>query len=161
MTPLPFAALALLSAAPAVRPPTPEELRGPGPARQPSAAVAPVDGGAPGFHLVSGSLERVDWDAKRITLATLSGTERLSFDRNSLVYLEEREGTLLDLKPGQRVRASLTPDGRVYWLEVARPAAQGSPGGGGAARPDGGSEAADGGPPATPPPAAPPPPTPR
>jgi hypothetical protein len=112
-----------------------------------------MDGGAPGFHLVSGSLERVDWEGKRITLATPSGPEILPFDRNTSVYLEDREGTLLDLEPGQRVRASLAADGRAYWVEVIRPA--GAPDGGAGApgaagRPEGGAPGADGGTPAPP-----------
>jgi len=165
MTSLPSIALALLSAAPVVRPPTADELRIPAAARQPRAAVAPLDGGAPGFHLVSGSLERVDWETRRITLATPSGAESLPFDRNTSVYLEDREGTLLDLKPGQRVRASLASDGRAYWVEVSRPAGQGAAdggaGGGAAGRsdggagdaagsPDGGASGADGGTPVPP-----------
>lgn len=153
MTSLSLAVLALLSAAPAVRPPTADELRSSAAVRQPSAAVAPVDGGAPGFHLVSGSLERVDWDAKRITLATLSGSQSLSFDRNTSVYLEDREGTLLDLAAGQRVRASLTPDGRAYWVEVVRSPGKGAAergDGGGADRPDGGAPPAEGVQPAPP-----------
>ncbi len=153
MTPIPLVALALLSAAPPVRPPRTDESRGPASARQPSAAVAPVDGGAAGFHVVSGSLERIDWEARRIRLATASGAESLPFDRNTSVYLEDREGTLLDLKPGQRVRASLASDGRAYWVEVMRPSGRGTPDGGTAAGDaDGGPErrgsAADGGAPA-------------
>jgi len=162
MSSLPFVALALLATAPAVRPPTADEMRAPAAARMPRAPFAPVDGGAPGFHLVSGSLERVDWDARRITLTTPSGPENLPFDRNTMVFLEDREGTLADLERGQRVRASLAADGRAYWVEVIHPeggadggtGAAGADGGTGAAgaagSPDGGAPAADGGTPTPP-----------
>jgi hypothetical protein len=128
-------ALALAAAAPVVRLPTSDELRTPPVAHQAPAASAPVDGGAPGFRVVSGTVERLDWDGLRLVLTTASGSESFPFDRNTSVYLEDREGTLVDLKPGLRVRASIAPGGRTWWVEVARAPAAAAPPDGGAPAP--------------------------
>ncbi len=113
----------------------------------PARAAVP-DGGPPGLEVRSGRVAAVDWGHRRVTLLGPTGRLDLGFDRNTVVYLPGRLGTLHDVKPGAEARASLGPDGVAAWIEIrSAPGDGGAPAGpGGPARPDGGSgEWPDGG----------------
>lgn len=66
--------------------------------------------------VVRGSVARLAPDA--LALDTPEGTISLTLDRNTTVFLEERVGTLQDLRPGTAVRADLGPGRRASWIEV-------------------------------------------
>jgi hypothetical protein len=106
----------------------------------PARAGAP-DGGPAGLEVRSGRVAAVDWGDRRVTLLGPAGRLDLGFDRNTVVYLPGRLGTLRDVKPGVEARASVGPDGIAAWIEVRpRPGDGGAPagpGGGAPARPDG------------------------
>ena len=106
----------------------------------PARAAAP-DGGPPGIEVRSGRVAAVDWGDRRLTIVGPGGRLDLGFDRNTVVYLPGRLGTMRDVTPGVEARASVGPDGVAAWIEV-RPAA----GDGGAGPGDGGTGPADGGP---------------
>jgi hypothetical protein len=113
-----------------------------------SARAAPPDGGPPEIEIRSGRVAAVDWGDRRVTLVGPGGRIDLGFDRNTVVYLPGRLGTMRDVTPGAEARASVGADGVAAWIEVRRPAPDGgSPGpdGGAGGRPDGGSTDPDGG----------------
>lgn len=115
----------------------------------PALAAAPA-GGPPGLEIRSGSVVAMDWGDRRVTLLGTAGRFDLGFDRNTVVYLMGRLGTLRDLLPGVEVRAGVGQDEVAAWIEIRRPPPDGGatgPGDGGAtARRGGGSPGgADGG----------------
>ncbi|HEU4384435.1 MAG TPA: hypothetical protein VFR85_13190 [Anaeromyxobacteraceae bacterium] len=119
------------------------------------ARAAPPEGRPPGLEVRSGRVAEVDWGDRRLTILGPTGRFQVGFDRNTVVYLPERLGTLRDVAPGAEVRTVANPDGVAAWIEVRPTVAGGgalaAPDGGapGGAGPDGGAAAAaDGGAPA-------------
>ncbi len=112
----------------------------------PGPAPAAPDGGAPGLAVRSGRVEAVDWSDRRVTLLGPGGRDDLGFDRNTVVYLPGRPGTMRDVEPGLEVRAAANPDGVAAWIAV-RPASGdgGAPGDGGTASGPAGGPPAHGG----------------
>lgn len=84
------------------------------------AAPAQADAAekAPRPRTVEGTVAEVSLAGGRITLGASEGPLTLSLDRNTLVQLETRLGTVLDLAPGQSVRASVGPRGEAHWIEI-------------------------------------------
>ncbi len=114
----------------------------PSPAEPPAAEPPPrPESGAQGFRVVHGTVDRVDRESARVTLALGSSLLDLAVDRNTAIFVDSRPGTLADLVPGVKVRASPSPGGRAFWIEVVREPPR--PERGGAGAPDGG--ALDGG----------------
>lgn len=113
------------------------------------ALAAPPDGGPPGIEVRSGRVAAVDWGERRVTLVGPGGRLDLAFDRNTVVYLSGRLGTMRDVTPGAEARASVGAGGVAAWIEVRRPAPDGGapgPDGGAGGRPDGGVPPDGGGP---------------
>lgn len=105
----PALALALLSSPTTERPPAPE---------RPRAAV---------LEEVSGVVVQVDRKAHRIELETPAGKTSFTLDRNTMVYTGRSLGTVLDVKPGDRVRLGRNADFRAYWVQVGPAEAAGAP----------------------------------
>ncbi len=84
------------------------------------AAQAQADAAekVPRPRTVEGTVAEVSLAGGRITLGASEGPLTLSLDRNTLVQLETRLGTVLDLAPGQSVRASVGPRGEAHWIEI-------------------------------------------
>jgi hypothetical protein len=114
----------------------------------PAGAAAP-DGGPPGIEVRSGLVVAVDWGDRRVTLLGSGGRFEVGFDRNTVVYLTGRLGTLRDVLPGVEARASTGPDGVAAWIEIRPAPADGGapapPDGGAGGRPGGGAGDRDGG----------------
>ncbi len=105
----PALALALLSS------PTPERPAAP---ERPRAAV---------LEEVSGVVVQVDRKTHRIEIETQAGRTTFSLDRNTMVYTGRSLGTVLDVKPGDRVRLGRNAEFRAYWVQVGPAEAGGSP----------------------------------
>lgn len=104
----PALALALLSS------PTPESSPAP---ERPRAAV---------LEEVSGVVVGVDRQAHRVEIETPAGRSSFTLDRNTMVYTGRALGTVLDVKPGDRVRIGRNADFRAYWVQVGPGAADGA-----------------------------------
>jgi hypothetical protein len=102
-------------APPPSRPPEPAK-----PAQPSSAAKAPVPRGAV-LEEVSGIVREVDRKTHRLTVEAITGPVTLSLDRNSMVYTASGLGTVLDLAPGQQIRAGRNADFLAYWVQVRVP----------------------------------------
>jgi hypothetical protein len=55
---------------------------------------------------------------RKVTLEAPEGPLVLALDRNTLVFLAARLGTVQDLAAGQAVRAGVGPKGEAFWIEV-------------------------------------------
>lgn len=116
----------------------------------PAVAAAP-DGGPLGLEIRSGRVAAVDWGDRRVTVLGGGGRLELGFDRNTVVFLVGRLGTMRDVLPGVEVRAGVGQDGVAAWIEIGpSPSDGGAAGPGDGAAPAAGSGSAgrpDGGPP--------------
>jgi hypothetical protein len=81
---------------------------GPAAAPDPSAAAAPLEQerGAD-VRTIAGKVAALRWDEGRFTLEAADGPVSIRVDRNTMVLLEARAGTLRDLTVGLPVRASV------------------------------------------------------
>ncbi len=87
----------------------------------PSAkAKAPLPRGAV-LEEVSGTVREVDRKVHRLAVETAAGPVSLSLDRNTMVYTAAGLGTMLDLVPGQQIRAGRNADFLAYWVQVRGP----------------------------------------
>ena len=89
----------------------------------PEAPTAPPADAAARPKTVSGTLSEVVPAQHRVTMAAADGPVTLSLDRNTLVFLETRQGTVQDLAAGLPARASVGPKGEAYWIELLPPGA--------------------------------------
>jgi hypothetical protein len=93
------------------------------------AAPPPADAppSAPAERLrirtVTGRVAEVSLAPGRLSIDGAEGPIALVLDRNTVVYLEARLGTIRDLAPGQPIRAAAGSQGQAYWVEVLRPEA--------------------------------------
>lgn len=78
-------------------------------------------GGAAGFQFRVGRVAGVDWGGRRVTLEGAAGPADFGFDRNTVVYLPGRLGTLRDLVAGVHVRASVGKEGVAHFVQVQLP----------------------------------------
>jgi len=106
-----------LAAKPAEPPPSPA----PAARAEPLPAKAPVPRGAV-LEEVSGTVREVDRKAHKLAVETAAGNVTLSLDRNTMVYTTTGLGTVLDVAPGQQVRAGRNADFLAYWVQVRGPA---------------------------------------
>jgi hypothetical protein len=79
---------------------------------------APDAGKAARPRTVAGTVAEVSLAGARVGLDAPEGRLELCLDRNTLVLLEARQGTVLDLAPGLSARASVGPKGEAYWIEI-------------------------------------------
>jgi hypothetical protein len=93
-----------------------------GGSRSEAASKAPLPRGAV-LEEVSGLVSELDRKAYKLTIESVSGPVTLALDRNTMVYTANGLGTVLDLAPGQQIRAGRNADFLAYWvqLRVARP----------------------------------------
>ncbi|HEY7725881.1 MAG TPA: hypothetical protein VH880_11135 [Anaeromyxobacteraceae bacterium] len=70
---------------------------------------------------VSGRIASVSRPERSLTIAGAEETAKLTFDRNTMVFLEGSPGTVADLAVGLEARASTGPAGVAHWIEVKRP----------------------------------------
>jgi hypothetical protein len=70
---------------------------------------------------VSGRIAAVSPPERSVTIAGAEETLKLTFDRNTMVFLESSPGTVADLAVGLQARASAGPAGVAHWIEVKRP----------------------------------------
>ena len=70
---------------------------------------------------VSGRIVAVSAPERSVTVAGPAETAKLTYDRNTMVFLESNPGTVADLAVGLQARASASAAGVAYWIEVARP----------------------------------------
>jgi hypothetical protein len=109
---------------------------------------------------VSGLVREVDRTTHKLTVESVSGPVTLSLDRNTMVYTANGLGTVLDLAPGQQIRAGRNAEFLAYWVQLRVPPkaepvptpAQGTGPAGGAAAPSTESTGKGAGPPPTSPP---------
>jgi hypothetical protein len=102
---------------------------------EPPSAKAPAPRGAV-LEAVSGVVGEVDSQAHRLTVETASGPVTLSLDRNTMIFVAGRLGTVLDLARGQQVRAGRNAELLAYWVQIRAPARPGpEPATGGEAAP--------------------------
>lgn len=73
---------------------------------------------APRPRTVAGTVAEVSLARARLGLDAPEGRLVLSLDRNTLVLLASRQGTVLDLSPGLPARASVGSNGEAYWIEI-------------------------------------------
>lgn len=73
---------------------------------------------APGPRTIAGKLTEVAPSGKQIVVEAADGAVRLTLDRNTMVFLEARLGTVRDLAPGTPVRASVGVAGTAFWIEL-------------------------------------------
>jgi len=115
------------------------------PARADDSAVK--DGGQfkSDVHTVAGRIFSFSFVDRALTIDTPDGPVRLTVDRNTAIYREDRFGSPRDLEPGASVRAAYGEGGLAYWVELREEA--GTPGArsqdGGVGRP--GESASDAG----------------
>jgi len=85
-----------------------------------SAPAAAAAGSTPASRArtVAGKITGVAPAESQLTLEAADGPLRLSFDRNTMVFLEARTGTPRDLVPGLPARAAVGPGGLAYWIEL-------------------------------------------
>jgi hypothetical protein len=67
---------------------------------------------------VSGTVREVDRKAHRLGIDTGSGRVTLALDRNTMVYTSAGLATVLDVRPGVRIRAGRNADFLAYWVQV-------------------------------------------
>src|SRR5512138_2622482 len=88
----------------------------------PSTAVGAADPDAalrrPDVRTVSGKVTALGWPEPRFTLDTGEAPLTVGIDRNTLVFLESRLGTVRDLVVGLPVRAGLSGANLAAWVEV-------------------------------------------
>jgi hypothetical protein len=127
------AAVACLAlAARAVDPaPTTPAPRAPG--APPGTGVGPTASDPPrtDVRMVAGKITAVDRTARVLVLAADDGPLRVAFDRNTMVFLQKRLGSLGDLAPGVPARANvLGPLNLAAWIELTPLDGAPSPGAG-------------------------------
>jgi hypothetical protein len=130
----------------------------PGTARAEPPPKAPLPRGAV-LDEVSGVVREVDRQTHKLTIESVSGPVTLALDRNTMVYTASGLGTVLDLAPGQQIRAGRNADYLAYWVQLRVPPkaepsptpAQGTGPAGGAAAPASESTGKGAGPAPTPP----------
>jgi len=88
---------------------------------EPPAAKAPVPRGAV-LEEVSGVVRELDRKGHKLTVEGVTGPVTLSLDRNTMVYTAAGLGTVLDLAPGQQIRAGRNADFLAYWVQLRLPA---------------------------------------
>jgi len=85
----------------------------------PAPGVAPAGSTpSPRARTVAGKIIGVAPADAQLTLEAADGPLRLSFDRNTMVFLEAHMGTPRDLLPGLPARAALDPGGLAFWIEL-------------------------------------------
>jgi hypothetical protein len=67
---------------------------------------------------VSGNVREVDRKTHTLTIESVAGPVTLSLDRNTMVYTANGLGTVLDLAPGQQIRAGRNADFLAYWVQL-------------------------------------------
>jgi hypothetical protein len=93
---------------------------------EPAPSKAPLPRGAV-LEEVSGLVQEVDRKTFKLTIESVSGPVTLSLDRNTMVYTSTGLGTVLDLAPGQQIRAGRNADYLAYWVQL-RASAKTEPG---------------------------------
>ena len=88
---------------------------------EPAPSKAPLPRGAV-LEEVSGLVQEVDRKTFKLTIESVSGPVTLSLDRNTMVYTSSGLGTVLDLAPGQQIRAGRNADYLAYWVQLRAPA---------------------------------------
>jgi hypothetical protein len=98
-------------------------------------------------HTVAGRIFSFSFADRALAIDTPDGPLRLTVDRNTAIYREDRSGSPRDLEPGASVKAAYGESGLAYWVEVRRETSapgrgslDGGLGSSGAGGPDGGSE---------------------
>jgi hypothetical protein len=113
----------------------------PVPRAEPAPSKAPLPRGAV-LEEVSGVVRDLDRKDHKLTVEAASGPVTLALDRNTMVYTANGLGTVLDIAPGQQIRAGRNAEYLAYWVQLrvppkpepaATPAQGTGPGGGGAA----------------------------
>jgi hypothetical protein len=84
---------------------------------EPAPSKAPLPRGAV-LEEVSGLVQDIDRKAFKLTVESASGPVTLSLDRNTMVYTANGLGTVLDLAPGQQIRAGRNADYLAYWVQL-------------------------------------------
>lgn len=79
----------------------------PSPARPPAAS-----------RTVTARLVEVVLAERRAVLEASDGRIGVSLDRNTMVFLDNRQGTVRDLTAGTPVRAGIGPGGEAHWIEL-------------------------------------------
>jgi len=92
---------ALLAAAPGEAPETP-------PSSPPRPAV----------RTLAGKIAEVTLAEGRVVLEAADGPVAVAIDRNTMVYLDSRFGTVRDLAVGLPARVSVGPSGPAHWIEI-------------------------------------------
>ena len=88
------------------------------------AATAPPEAAAkptpepPRVRTLAGRIGEVRLADGTASLQLKEGLTWLQLDRNTAVFLPGKQGTLLDLAAGEPVRASVSPSGLAYWIEL-------------------------------------------
>jgi hypothetical protein len=115
----------------------------------------------PDVETLSGEIRALDPGGQELTLEADGRPIRIQVDRNTMVFLEARQGTIRDLKAGLPVRASVTGPNKVaFWVEVRPPGEPSKPAAADAsAGASGGADQARSPDAATPPPPSPLPPS--
>jgi hypothetical protein len=68
---------------------------------------------------VAGKITALDVAARELTLAASDGPLRVAFDRNTMVFLESRLGSLRDLAVGAPARVNVSGDENLAaWIEL-------------------------------------------
>lgn len=70
---------------------------------------------------VTGTVVSVDRQTRHVELTTAKGPVSLGLDRNTLVYTQGGLGSVLDIAPGQPIRAGRNAVSVAYWVQI-RPA---------------------------------------
>jgi hypothetical protein len=99
-------------------PPPPAVL--PPPAGTPASPGPPASGPPrPDVRTVAGKITAVDVAARALTLAASDGPLRVVFDRNTMVFLESRLGSVRDLAPGTPARVNVSGEENLAaWIEL-------------------------------------------
>jgi 2-oxoglutarate dehydrogenase E2 component (dihydrolipoamide succinyltransferase) len=87
-------------------------------AAAPAPPAAPEPDRAARPRTVTGTLSAVSLPDRSLTLAAAEGPLQLSLDRNTLIFLETRMGTVRDLSAGLTARALVGARGEAYWIEI-------------------------------------------
>jgi hypothetical protein len=92
----------------------------PVPRAEPAPSKAPLPRGAV-LEEVSGLVQDLDRKAYKLTIGSASGPVTLALDRNTMVYTANGLGTVLDIAPGQQIRAGRNADFLAYWVQLRVP----------------------------------------
>lgn len=83
-----------------------------------TAQEAPAPPPRSAIRTLAGKISEVSLAAGRVVLEAADGPVAVAIDRNTMVYLDSRFGTVRDLAVGLPARVSVGAAGPAHWIEI-------------------------------------------